>query len=584
MRSGLDEHLKVMEDDGLIQVWTDSKLIPGDEWQEEILARMNDSQIILFLVSTSFLASKFIKEVEIPLAVRLKDEGKAVIVPIILTHTPALERQKWLPSIQAVPSMSYPVDDVEHWKSTKRAFAKVDEQLRRMIPGVPDSLRKAKVKRDVAPETPENLEPRPPGRPPAPRSRLLQGVAVVAVVAAVAISAWQMGKSQAQPNGTAGSGNGHPTPVPTPAPTPTPLPPGPKLGHLQVVYLDPLTSQWKSIESGSVPAVRIADRWTDKQGKTWMMGYNDADGTNHPQENAIQFVIGLQSIGGTVATPARISYFIRDSEQPAVNRINLNPAMQAAVPLTQSAYWKERGYTRGAAWTVGTPVFPTGDSHPTTELPLAIVCGKEGRIPTGLNEVGLEIENPEKPGEYLYRGEIKLQVLELDPRDAKVKLLSVDGTPLPAVLPARRMNLPTFWIDGQGTRHTVENAIQFGIGAVSVRGEVPAPLLLEYFLRTSEKPLPGRIVLDSTILPGLVPVGESDWSAKGYTMTAGFALLKKDETWKLSATLFPMPDLTIICGKDGSIPKGEHEIGLQVRNPDTQEVLYRTELKLMVPE
>lgn len=145
-----------MERDGLVKVWTDVEIPPGSAWSQEIEDNMKASQIILFMVSTNFLASEFIRQMEIPLALQLENEGSAVIVPIILTHTPGLKSQPWMPKIQAVPSTSYPVDDAAHWGSLKSGIDKVDEQLRAMIPKVNERLRKkregAKLKGPIADE------------------------------------------------------------------------------------------------------------------------------------------------------------------------------------------------------------------------------------------------------------------------------------------------------------------------------------------------------------------------------------------------------------------------------------------------
>src|SRR6185503_4648385 len=77
--------LKVLARRGYIAPWRDTDLIPGDDWDETIQERLSESQIILFMVSRDFLASRYITEHERPVAMRLMEEKKAVVVPVLLS-------------------------------------------------------------------------------------------------------------------------------------------------------------------------------------------------------------------------------------------------------------------------------------------------------------------------------------------------------------------------------------------------------------------------------------------------------------------------------------------------------------------
>ncbi len=77
--------LKVLARRGYISPWRDTDLIPGDDWDETIQERLSESQIILFMVTRDFLASRYITDHERPVAMRLMDEKKAVVVPVLLS-------------------------------------------------------------------------------------------------------------------------------------------------------------------------------------------------------------------------------------------------------------------------------------------------------------------------------------------------------------------------------------------------------------------------------------------------------------------------------------------------------------------
>ena len=65
--------------------WRDTNLIPGKDWDETIKERLSKAQVILFMVSRDFLASKYITEQERPLAMKLMNENKAIVVPVLLS-------------------------------------------------------------------------------------------------------------------------------------------------------------------------------------------------------------------------------------------------------------------------------------------------------------------------------------------------------------------------------------------------------------------------------------------------------------------------------------------------------------------
>jgi len=77
--------LKVLARRGYISPWRDTDLIPGEDWDETIQDRLSESQIILFMVSRDFLASRYITEHERPVAMQLINEKKAVVVPVLLS-------------------------------------------------------------------------------------------------------------------------------------------------------------------------------------------------------------------------------------------------------------------------------------------------------------------------------------------------------------------------------------------------------------------------------------------------------------------------------------------------------------------
>src|SRR5215203_3474844 len=66
LRTSLD----VLSNQGLIEEWHDRKIVPGDEWDEDIDKHLETADIILLLVSPDFLSSEYIRKKELEQAMR----------------------------------------------------------------------------------------------------------------------------------------------------------------------------------------------------------------------------------------------------------------------------------------------------------------------------------------------------------------------------------------------------------------------------------------------------------------------------------------------------------------------------------
>lgn len=80
----LSEHLQTLQNVGLVELWNDKLIKGGDEWLVQIETAMKKCDIAIFLVSKSFLNSKFCQDVEMPKLIdRYYKEGVRII-PIII--------------------------------------------------------------------------------------------------------------------------------------------------------------------------------------------------------------------------------------------------------------------------------------------------------------------------------------------------------------------------------------------------------------------------------------------------------------------------------------------------------------------
>jgi hypothetical protein len=84
LRDRVAEALSGLKRNQIIQEWHDRQIPPGSEWKDEIDRNLNTADIILLLVSASFLASEYCWSQELNRAMARHEASEARVIPIIL--------------------------------------------------------------------------------------------------------------------------------------------------------------------------------------------------------------------------------------------------------------------------------------------------------------------------------------------------------------------------------------------------------------------------------------------------------------------------------------------------------------------
>lgn len=125
--------LQILKKNGTIDIWTDSEILPGQNFSQVIKDSLMSADIVLLLISSSFLNSDYIWRNEMQVALKNSKEGKAVAIPIILR--PCLWKEvEDLAQLQALPMN----DDgrllpIVKWEDKDEAWMKVAEGLKKVI-------------------------------------------------------------------------------------------------------------------------------------------------------------------------------------------------------------------------------------------------------------------------------------------------------------------------------------------------------------------------------------------------------------------------------------------------------------------
>ena len=128
MKSQVDKQLEIMRRAGLVEVWHDRCLIPGELWDRRINDEIEKAEIILLLVSTEFLSSNYVNDVEIKRAMQRHDDGSACIIPVVLR--PCQMELAPFAKIQALPTDLKPIT---MWPNPDEAYLNVARGIRAAI-------------------------------------------------------------------------------------------------------------------------------------------------------------------------------------------------------------------------------------------------------------------------------------------------------------------------------------------------------------------------------------------------------------------------------------------------------------------
>jgi hypothetical protein len=120
--SQLKNHLGWLENNNQIEIFDDTKVALGEDWSKRIIQEIRRANIIIFLVSGSFMGSAYCTQIELREALSLVSSRGTIIVPVLV------EDCDW----EAMPIRIYaalPRDKNNNLKSLKRWRRDVDVAL-----------------------------------------------------------------------------------------------------------------------------------------------------------------------------------------------------------------------------------------------------------------------------------------------------------------------------------------------------------------------------------------------------------------------------------------------------------------------
>ena len=114
-------------------IWSDQKILPGQNWSDEIENNLETADLILLLISDDFFASDHICNNELPIVKERHSNKDCNIMPILIRPTSHWDKKNWLYSIQAIPSKNGELTPISLWKNEDAAWKVVTDEIRRFL-------------------------------------------------------------------------------------------------------------------------------------------------------------------------------------------------------------------------------------------------------------------------------------------------------------------------------------------------------------------------------------------------------------------------------------------------------------------
>jgi hypothetical protein len=127
-RDQLEKHLALLKREGFIESWHDRRIQAGSALAQEIDRQLERSDVVLLLVSASFLASDYCYGIEMQRAMERHEAGEATVIPVIVR--PCDWKSAQFGNLLAVPRDG---KAIVTWGNSDEAYTDVARQVRRIV-------------------------------------------------------------------------------------------------------------------------------------------------------------------------------------------------------------------------------------------------------------------------------------------------------------------------------------------------------------------------------------------------------------------------------------------------------------------
>ena len=130
-RDQLEKHLALLKREGLIESWHDRRITAGSPIDREIDQQLEQADVVLLLVSASFLASDYCYSIEMQRAMERHARKEATVIPVVVR--PCDWKSAPFGNLMAVPRDGRPIVT---WANYDEAYTDVARRVREVVEGM----------------------------------------------------------------------------------------------------------------------------------------------------------------------------------------------------------------------------------------------------------------------------------------------------------------------------------------------------------------------------------------------------------------------------------------------------------------
>jgi ABC-type branched-subunit amino acid transport system substrate-binding protein len=128
LRDQLDKHLSLLRKHDFIKQWYDRDICAGEDRSRRVDRHLNEARIILLLISSDYLESQYLYNIEMRRALERQEAGEVCVIPILLR--PVDLQGAPFAHLEAFPQNRKPVTN---WPDRDQAFEDIAKGLRRVV-------------------------------------------------------------------------------------------------------------------------------------------------------------------------------------------------------------------------------------------------------------------------------------------------------------------------------------------------------------------------------------------------------------------------------------------------------------------
>lgn len=154
-------HLKSYKEYHKLSIWHEDPIRKGQQWKPQIESHFNEADIFLLFVSSTFMYSEFIQQLEFKMVIDKYKEGKSTVIPIILENCPwdtdfnSDDYNFSFKELQVLPEERRPIKD---WGSSEEAYDNVAVSIKSTISALLGNEDQDEVQTEVKEEEEEEVK------------------------------------------------------------------------------------------------------------------------------------------------------------------------------------------------------------------------------------------------------------------------------------------------------------------------------------------------------------------------------------------------------------------------------------------